>query len=137
MIDSETLSLIVVGYVVGLPVVLYGILDLARIPARLYQYTPYSRPIWTAAIITGYACFGIGGILMVAAWIRSPERADLRDDLALDARWDHPVMQGVTTPVMPSTRAMRRRERARRHRWAAIAVTLPVVLVAAAVTRIG
>jgi hypothetical protein len=133
MNDSATLNLFVLGLLVGLPVVVYGIVDLARIPARLYQFTPYSRRIWVAAITAGYACFGVGGIVMVAAWLRSPERADLREDLALDGRWEHPVMQGVTP-----TRAIRRRERARRHRVAALAVTLPVVLaVAATVFSIG
>lgn len=141
MYDSATLSLFVVGYVVGLPVVVYGIVDIARIPARLYDFTPYSRPMWVAAIVLGYACFGVGGILMVAAWLRSPERADLRDDLVLDARWDHPTARAIA-PDRPrpalSTRVARRHERARRHRWAAFAVTLPLVLAAAAtVTRVG
>jgi hypothetical protein len=129
MTDRATLNLIFLGYLVGLPVVLYGIVDLTRIPARLYHFTPYSRPIWVTAIVAGYACLGVGGILMVAAWLRSPERGDLRDDLALDARWEQPAR---------TTRAIRRRERARRHRWAAIAVSFPIVLaVAATFTRVG
>jgi hypothetical protein len=133
MNDSATLNLIVVGYLVGLPFAVYGVVDVARIPARLYQFTPYSRPVWLTTIITGYACVGIGAIFMLAAWLRSPERADLRDDLALDARWEIPAL-----PAGLPTRAMRRRERTRRHRWAAIAVSLPVVLaVAATVTRVG
>ncbi len=127
MSDPATLNLIILGYMVGLPVLLYGVFDLMRIPARLYHFTPYSRRIWMIAIAAGYACFGVGAILMVAVWFRSPERRDLREDLALDARWER-----------PATRTIRRRERARRHRRAAIAVSLPIALgVAATFTRVG
>jgi hypothetical protein len=134
MNDSTTLSLFVLGYVVGLPVLVYGIFDLTRIPAHVYNFTPYSRRIWVAAFLAGYACFGLGAMFMVFAWLNSPERTELRDDAALDQRWDRrPLPEPGET-----TRAIRRRERARRHRWAAIAVSLPVVLaVAATAIRVG
>jgi hypothetical protein len=131
MEGSVSLNLVAVGYVVGLPVLLYGIVDLARIPGRLYRYTTYSRVVWIAAMFLGYACFGVGAILMVAAWLRSTERAELRDDLLLDARWERPVpAPGLVT------RMMRRRERRRRHRWAVIAIAVPIVSVVAAATRV-
>ncbi len=126
------LSLIIVGYVISLPVVIYGIMDLARIPGRLYNFTTYSRRTWILAIVTGYACFGLGGILMTVAWLRSPERTDLLEDLTLDARWD-PSRQTRTGAI---TRATRRRERQRRQRLAFVAMGVPIVLaIGATATR--
>src|SRR3954453_20397322 len=140
MNDSATLSLIVFGYVVGLPVLAYGILDLTRIPSHVYNFTPYSRRIWVTVFVAGYACFGIGAMFMVFAWLRSPDRAELLDDAAVDTRWDRTLPRPADPLPVPveMTRAMRRRERARRHRWAAIAVSLPVVLaVTATAIRVG
>jgi hypothetical protein len=129
MEGSVSLNLVAVGYLVGLPFAVYGIVDLARIPGHIYWYTAYSRRVWIAAILLGYACFGVGAILMVAAWLRSTERTELRDDLVLDARWERPVpAPGVMT------RTMRRRERRRRHRWAVVAISVPIVSVVAAAT---
>src|SRR5664279_6620093 len=89
--ETVTLPLMVVLYVVSLPVVAYGIYDLARVPDRLFRYTSYTRRGWIAAMVAGYACFGLGGIVMTLAWLSSSERADVREDLVLDARWDHPA----------------------------------------------
>ncbi|MGZ6995822.1 MAG: hypothetical protein ACXVIM_11470 [Acidimicrobiia bacterium] len=145
MEGSSTLTIAAVGFIVGLPVVVYGIVDLARIPAHLYRYTPYSRRRWVLLIIVGYACFGVGGIFMTVVWIRSTERLELRDDLALDTRWErresyrsespnHPAIASASGPV---PRAVRRRERKRRHRWAIVAFSLPALLaIAAAATRV-
>lgn len=141
--DGRTVELVAVGYIVSLPVVVYAIVELARIPARLYDFTPYSRQIWIATILAGYACFGFGGVLMVGAWVRSPERRELLDDLAVDQRWDPPAPPPPAarpTPVTAPTRAMRRRERRRRQRWTAVVVTIPVALalaVAATAARFG
>ena len=127
----STGGFIALGYVVSLPVVVYGIVDLARIPDRLYSFTTYSRRIWIAAIVMGYACFGFGGILMTAIWLRSSERIDLHEELTLDARWERPVGS-----IAGPTRSMRRRERRRRQRWAVVMVTLPVAFaVVATATR--
>ncbi len=83
--QTVTLPLMVVCYLVSFPVVAYGIHDLARIPQRLYQYTSYTRRGWAAAIVVGYACFGLGGIVMTLAWLSSSERAELQEELVLDA----------------------------------------------------
>jgi hypothetical protein len=126
-----TLTVLAVCYVVSLPVVAYGIYDLARVPERLYRYTSYARWSWITALVAGYACLGLGGIVMTLVWFSSAERADVREDLVLDARWDHPAFS-----VGTATRGERRRERERRrrHRYAAVAISLPVVLTVAAVT---
>jgi hypothetical protein len=56
--------------------------------------------------------------------VTSPERAELRDDLAYEHRWDPPA----PARRRPS-RVARRRERHRRHLWALTAVSVPVGLV--------
>ncbi|HEY3723819.1 MAG TPA: hypothetical protein VGN59_10730 [Acidimicrobiia bacterium] len=125
-------SLLAACYLVSLPVVVIGIVDLARIPNHIYEFTPYSRWVWIGVILGGYLCVGVGGIMLTVAWFRSTERVELRDDMTLDRRWDHPVMTGHRT------RIDRRRERQRRQRWAMAAVSLPVVLAIAfvAVVRV-
>jgi hypothetical protein len=60
-------------------------------------------------------------------WVKSPERAELRDDLAYDHRWDPPP-----PARRRRSRVARRRERHRRHVWTVTAVSIPVVLVVAA-----
>jgi hypothetical protein len=123
-------NLLAACYLVSLPVVVYGIADVVRIPERIFQFTPYSRVVWIGVIIGGYLCVGVGGILLTVTWLRSQARVDLLDDLKVDRRWDHPVMIGRRT------RVDRRRERRRRQRWAAVAVSLPVVLALAVVTAV-
>lgn len=123
--DGRTVELILLGYVVSLPVVVWGLSEIARIPRHIYTYTPFSPRAWIVAIGAGYACFGIGGVLMVGAWVQSAERAELREDLALDRRWDPPSASRFTS------RASRRRDRQRRTRWAAAALAVPLLLVVA------
>jgi hypothetical protein len=139
---NSATNLAVVGFVVSLPVVMYGILDLARIPAHLYRYTVYSRLTWISAIIVGYACFGVGGLILSIIWLRSTERADLHDDLMLETRWEaRPTLADSTAHVTHAThvtRMARRQDRKRRHRLAAAAVAVPVVLaIAATASRVS
>jgi hypothetical protein len=124
--DGRTVELILIGYVVSLPVVAWAISEILRIPPHLYEFASYSRRGWIATIVLGYACFGLGGVAMVGIWVKSPERAELRDDLAYEHRWDPPP------PVRrrPS-RVARRRERHRRHLWTLTAVSIPAALVLA------
>lgn len=131
--DGRTVELIVIGYVVSLPVVVWALAELFRIPPHLAEFTSYSRRAWILTILAGYACFGIGGVAMVGAWVQSGERAELRDDLAYEHRWDPPP----PARRRPS-RVARRRGRHRRHLWAATVVSVPVALVlAAAVVRVS
>jgi hypothetical protein len=139
---NSATNLAVVGFVVSLPVVVYGILDLARIPAHLYRYTVYSRRTWITAILVGYACFGVGGLILSVIWLRSTERADLHDDLMLENRWDARLtLADSTAPVTHAThltRMARRQDRKRRHRLAFAAVAVPVGLaIAATASRVG
>jgi hypothetical protein len=125
------LTILAVCYLVSLPVVAYGIYDLARVPERLYRYTTYTRWGWIGALVAGYACLGLGGIVMTLVWFTSSERADVHEDFVLDARWNHPSFS-----VGTATRGERRRERERRRRrrYATFAVSLPVFLTLVAVT---
>jgi hypothetical protein len=125
--DGRTVELILIGYVVSLPVVAWAISEIVRMPPHLFEFTSYSRTGWIVTILAGYACFGIGGVAMVAVWVKSPERAELRDDLAYDHRWDPPA----PARRRPS-RVARRRQQHRRHVWTLTAVSIPVVLVLAA-----
>jgi hypothetical protein len=125
--DGRTVELILIGYVVSLPVVAWAISEILRMPPHLFEFTNYSRAGWITTILAGYACFGIGGVAMVGAWLKSPERAELRDDLAYEHRWDPPA----PARRRPS-RVARRRQQHRRHVWALTAVSVPVVLVLAA-----
>ena len=133
--DGRTVELILIGYVVSLPVVAWAISEIVRIPPHLYEFTSYSRSGWIATILLGYACFGIGGVAMVGIWMKSPERAELRDDLAYEHRWDPP-----TPARRRPSRIARRRERHRRHLGTLPAVSIPVALgvaVAATALRIS
>jgi hypothetical protein len=125
--DGRTVELILIGYVVSLPVVAWAVSEILRMPPHLFEFTNYSRNGWIVTILAGYACFGIGGVAMVGAWVKSPERAELRDDLAYEHRWDPPA----PTRRRPS-RVARRRERHRRHLMTLTAVSIPVALAVAA-----
>ncbi len=131
--DGPTVELIVIGYAVSLPVVAWALAELARIPPHLAEFTSYSRRAWILTIFAGYACFGLGGVAMVGAWVKSTERAELLDDLAFEHRWDPPP-----PPRRRPSRVARRRGRHRRHVWTVTMATVPVaVAVAAAFVRIS
>jgi hypothetical protein len=131
--DGRTVELILIGYVVSLPVVAWAVSEILRMPPHLFEFTNYSRNGWIVTILAGYACFGIGGVAMVGAWVKSPERAELRDDLAYEHRWDPPT----PTRRRPS-RVARRRERHRRHLMTLTAVSIPfAVAVAATAIRVS
>ena len=125
--DGRTVELILIGYVVSLPVVAWALSEILRMPPHLFEFTNYSRGGWIVTILAGYACFGIGGVAMVGAWVKSPERAELRDDLAYEHRWDPPP-----PPRRRPSRVARRRERHRRHLVTLTAMSIPVALVVAA-----
>jgi hypothetical protein len=125
--DGRTVELILIGYVVSLPVVAWAVSEILRMPPHLFEFTNYSRNGWIVTILAGYACFGIGGVAMVGAWVKSPERAELRDDLAYEHRWDPPA-----PPRRRPSRVARRRERHRRHLMTLTAVSIPVALAVAA-----
>jgi hypothetical protein len=75
--------LILVGYAVALPALLWMLHDLARIPRGLWRYAA-SRPpqAWRAALIAGYACSGWPSLVVALSWWRSRERGALLEDWA-------------------------------------------------------
>lgn len=77
------IAIIVVGYAVALPALLWMLRDLARIPRGLWRYAA-SRPpqAWRAAVIAGYVCGGWPALVVAVSWRRGRERATLLDDWA-------------------------------------------------------
>lgn len=76
------------GYVVGLPALLWALADMKRIPGGVWRHAaqrPY--PQWRVGMISAYALLGWPAIFSAAAWLRGRERADLLAEWAeLSAR---------------------------------------------------
>jgi hypothetical protein len=71
-------------YAAALPIALWGLWDLGRVPGRVFFYLgDNSRPLWIGAIVLGFAAFGIPGALATVAWRWSASRARVREEL----RW--------------------------------------------------
>jgi hypothetical protein len=80
--------LLVTGYVVALPVLLYGLRDLKHIPGGIWRHAA-QRPLvqWRTGMLSTYALGGWPSIVAVIMWRRSRERSDLLDEWAeLSAR---------------------------------------------------
>lgn len=79
---------LVAGYVVTLPVLLYGLHDLSHIPGGVWRHAAH-RPVlqWRIGFWSAYALAGWPVIVAVVNWRRSRERADLLEEWAdLSAR---------------------------------------------------
>jgi hypothetical protein len=81
-----------IGFVVGLPTLIWTLGDLRRIPAPIWAASPYSRSIWSSVVAVGYLVGGWPAVVVAVAWRFSRDRADLLDDMLLlagaDARSD-------------------------------------------------
>jgi hypothetical protein len=79
---------LVAGYVVMLPVLLWGLRDMDRIPGGVWRHAA-RRPLvqWRTGLVSAYALAGWPVIVAVGKWRRSRERADLLEEWAdLSAR---------------------------------------------------
>lgn len=84
--EPTTLIVIVllVGYVVALPVLMWGVRDLARIPGGVWRHAAQRpREQWRFGMISAYLLAGWPSIVAVIAWRRSQERRDLFTEWAI------------------------------------------------------
>jgi hypothetical protein len=78
------IAVLIVGYVAGLPVLLWGLGDLNHIPGGVWRHAAdRPRAQWRTGMISAYALGGWPVLFSVATWRRSRERADLLDE------WEH------------------------------------------------
>lgn len=77
-----------IGLVVGLPALVWVLADLRRIPASVWDRSPYSRTLWSTVAVVGYLVGGWPVVVVAAAWRFSRDRADLVADSLLLARAD-------------------------------------------------
>jgi hypothetical protein len=68
----------VAGYIVALPVMIWGLGDIAKIPGGVWRHAAERpRHQWRIGIIATYVLGGWPTIVAVYVWRRSRERADL------------------------------------------------------------
>lgn len=66
------------GYVVALPVLVWGLRDLSNIPGGVWRHAAQRpREQWRFGMISSYLLAGWPSIYSVIAWRRSEERRDL------------------------------------------------------------
>jgi hypothetical protein len=75
--------LLLMGYVVALPALLWGLGDLKRIPGGVWRHgAQRPRAQWRTGMISAYGLGGWPLFVSVVVWRRSRERADLLDEWA-------------------------------------------------------
>ena len=72
--------LLVVGYVVGLPALVWAWRDLARFPPPVWYWSGHRREYWRAGLVAAYVAGGWPAIAVALAWWRSRIRSELRDE---------------------------------------------------------
>jgi hypothetical protein len=81
-------SVLAAGYLLTLPIVAWGLNDIAKIPGGVWRHAAERpRHQWKVGIIGAYVLGGWPACIAVLVWWRSRERADLRLEWAdLSAR---------------------------------------------------
>jgi hypothetical protein len=79
----------VIGFVVGVPALVWTLTDLRRIPMPIWDRSPYSRGLWSSVVVVGYLLGGWLAVVIAAAWRWSRDRADLVDDCHVLAPAEH------------------------------------------------
>jgi hypothetical protein len=79
MRTSALITIVVVaGFVAALPVLLWGLGDVAKIPGGVWRHAAERpRHQWRVGMVSAYALGGWPAIVAVLAWWRSRERSDL------------------------------------------------------------
>jgi hypothetical protein len=81
--SAELVVVLLAGYVLALPGLLWGLADLRRIPGGVWRHAaqrPY--PSWRTGMIGAYAICGWPVYVAVFLWRRGRERADLYEEWA-------------------------------------------------------
>lgn len=77
-------ALAILGWVVTLPILRRGMMDIGKIPNAIWRITGYTnRKGWRVAMLGGYALGGWPGAAVVIKWRYGEERAVLRDEWKL------------------------------------------------------
>jgi hypothetical protein len=81
--SAELVVVLLAGYVVALPGLLWGLADLRRIPGGVWRHAaqrPYVQ--WRTGMIGAYLISGWPVYVTILVWRRSRERADLYEEWA-------------------------------------------------------
>jgi hypothetical protein len=71
-------AVLVAGYVVALPVLAWGLADVAKIPGGVWRHAAQRpRHQWRVGMVSTYLLGGWPAIVAVLVWWRSRERTDL------------------------------------------------------------
>ena len=72
----------VVGVLAAIPVVLWWVRDVSRIPGRAWYWTGHHRNPWQWAVSLGWVAGGWPAMIVVLVWSQSAERKELSDEAA-------------------------------------------------------
>jgi len=78
------IGLIILGYVVGLPFVLWGIQDARTISRRVWAVAGRHRSRWEKTLMVSYVLAGWPAVALVVSWRRGRLRHDLRRERAVE-----------------------------------------------------
>jgi hypothetical protein len=78
------IGLVVLGYVVGLPFLIWLIQDGRTISRRVWAACGRRRSKWEQQMVLGYACAGWPAIALVMVWRRGRLRHELRRERAVE-----------------------------------------------------
>jgi hypothetical protein len=71
-------AVVLAGFVLALPLLVWGMRDLARIPGGVWRHAAQRpREQWRFGMISAYLLAGWPAIVSVIVWRRSQERSDL------------------------------------------------------------
>jgi hypothetical protein len=99
-------AVIAAGFLVVLPVLVWGLADVAKIPGGVWRHAAERpRHQWRVGMLSAYALGGWPAIFAVLAWLRSRERTDLRlewADLSVRKRRSRERAAGLRAGLEPA-----------------------------------
>lgn len=78
------IGLVILGYLVGLPFLLWGIQDARTISRRVWAAVGRRRSRWEHTMIAGYLCAGWPAIPLMWSWRHGRLRHELRRERAVE-----------------------------------------------------
>jgi hypothetical protein len=83
-------AVLAAGYLVALPALIWGLVDIAKIPGGVWRHAAERpRHLWRIGIMSAYVLGGWPALVAALGWWRSHERADLMlewEDLSVRKR---------------------------------------------------
>ena len=90
---------LLVGYLVALPALVWGLRDLSRIPGGVWRHAAQRpREQWRVGMISSYCLAGWPSIAAAILWWRSQERSDLFAEWAILSQRKQAARQRATPP---------------------------------------